>query len=247
MNVGLFASAWISCGCATTVLPDGCVDVVWADDELIVAGPATRAVTVPGTPGEWPFGVRLRTAAAEAVLGLPADVLRDLDVPFTELYGPRPRDRVARATQTRPQAALQALVEELAALVVEPRPDTLVREAARRLARPEARLPQVARDLGIGERQLHRRFQRSVGYGPRTLSRVHRLQRLVANHERAPAASLAELSATAGYADQAHMNREVRALSSHTPRQLLATGVRPAGEKSESFKTCDRHRLKMTS
>lgn len=247
MGGNLFASAWISCGCPTTVLPDGCLDVVWAGGELIVAGPATGAVAVPDAPGEWPFGVRLKTGAAEAVLGVPADILLDRDVLWAELHGRRIRDAVARAVRTSPQAGLQSLVELLAEVAVKPEPDMLVREAARRLDRRGARLTQVARDLGIGERQLRRRFERSVGYGPRTLTRVRRLQRLLAEHAHAPSASLAESSVSAGYADQAHLSREVRALSGRTPRQLLAAGVRPAGERSGSFKTCERHVLKIRS
>jgi hypothetical protein len=62
---GVFATAWVSCGCPTTVLPDGCVDVVWVDGELIVAGPATRAVAVPASLDGPPFGVRLKVAASK--------------------------------------------------------------------------------------------------------------------------------------------------------------------------------------
>lgn len=245
MRDGLFASAWVSCGCGTTVLPDGCVDVVWVDGELLVAGPATRAASVPASGEGWPFGVRLRTGAVEAVLGVPADVLRDAAVPLAVLHGPRAREQVAQAQRNGPRAGLEALVEQVVSLPVTPEPDRLVREAIRRLSDPRARLPEVARDLEIGERQLRRRFQRSVGYGWQTLSRVHRLQRLLAAHGRSPDIRLTELSAAAGYADQAHMSREVRRLSGLTPRQLLASGARPAGERSGSFKTCGRdgHRL----
>jgi transcriptional regulator GlxA family with amidase domain len=38
----------------------------------------------------------------------------------------------------------------------------------------------VATDLGVSDRQLLRRFQARVGYGPRTLLRVLRFQRFLA-------------------------------------------------------------------
>jgi AraC-like DNA-binding protein len=245
----LFASGWASCGCPTTVLPDGCVDVVWVHGELVVAGPATTAVQVPASLGEQPFGVRLRTGAVEAALGVPADVLRDVDVPLADLHGSRVgakvQGRVARARRSGTRSGLQELAEQVAGLAVAGQPDLLVREAARRLTVPHTPLPQVARDLDISERQLRRRFTRSVGYGPRTRARVHRLQRVLARHERGPAMPLAELASAVGYADQAHMSREVRQLSGMTPRQLLASGARAAGERAESFKTCGRadHRV----
>jgi AraC-like DNA-binding protein len=245
----LFASGWASCGCPTVVLPDGCVDVVWVHGDLVVAGPATTAVPVPASLGEQPFGVRLRTGAVEGALGVPADVLRDVDVPFADLHGSkvgeRVRGRVARARRSGTRAGLLELMEQVAGLAVAGQPDLLVREAARRLAVPGTVLLQVARDLDVSERQLRRRFARSVGYGPRMLGRAHRLQRILTRQERAPNMPLAELAAAAGYADQSHMSREVRQLSGMTPRQLLASGVRAAGEKAESFKTCGRadHRL----
>lgn len=245
----LFASGWASCGCPTAVLPDGCVDVVWVNGELVVAGPATTAVPVPASVGEQPFGVRLRTGAVEGVLGVPADVLRDVDVPLADVHGSRAgarvQGRVARARRSGTRAGLRVLVEQLAGSAVAGQPDLLVREAARRLAVPGVLLPQVARDLDVSERQLRRRFARSVGYGPRMLGRVHRLQRVLTRHEQAPNMPLAELAAAAGYADQSHMSREVRQLSGTTPRQLLASGAKAAGEKAGSFKTCGSadHRL----
>lgn len=240
----LFASVWASCGCSATVLPDGCVDVVWVHGEVVVAGAATGAMQVSASPEGQPFGVRLRTGAVEAAPGVPADVIRDLDVPLAELHGSavgtRVRARVARARRSGTRAAMRVLAEEVDTLAVNGQPDLLVREAHRRLVSHEGRLSQVARDLAISERQLRRRFARSVGYGPRTLGRVHRVQQILALREQAPGTSLADLSSTAGYADQAHMTREVRDLTGLTPRQLLASGARAAGEKAETFKTCGR-------
>lgn len=245
MRQGLLATGWVSCGCPARVLPDGCVDVVWVQEQLLVAGPATGAVLVPASPGVQPFGVRLSIGAVEAVLGVPAQHLRDLDVPFAAVRSGLLPARVAKAARGGARSGLRTLVVEVARSQAASTPDLLVREAVRRLDRPHARLHEVARELGVGERQLRRRFDRSVGYGWRTLSRVRRLQRVLSANEQSPAPSLAHLAITAGYADQAHMSREVRALSGLTPRALLASGAHAAGEGSGSFKTCGRgaHRL----
>ncbi|WP_254053255.1 helix-turn-helix domain-containing protein [Singulisphaera sp. GP187] len=78
--------------------------------------------------------------------------------------------------------------------------------------------------MGISSRQLHRRFHDSVGYGPKTLQRILRFQRLLelARNEPAPRLDLAALAFEAGYADQAHMSREVRELADNTPTSVLA-------------------------
>jgi AraC-like DNA-binding protein len=58
-----------------------------------------------------------------------------------------------------------------------------------------------------------------VGYGPKLLQRVLRFQAfLAACGDAAP--GLAELAVEAGYADQAHLGRETRALAGLTPTEL---------------------------
>ena len=97
-------------------------------------------------------------------------------------------------------------------------PDLLVAEAARRLDASQT-TGVVARALFLSERQLRRRFDAAVGYGPQTLHRVLRFRRFLAHLERAPG-PLARLATDAGYADQAHLTREARELSGMTPREL---------------------------
>jgi AraC-like DNA-binding protein len=62
----------------------------------------------------------------------------------------------------------------------------------------------------------------AFGYGPKTLDRVLRLQRFLALGRAEPAAGLARLAADAGYADQAHLGHECRALAGATPGELIA-------------------------
>ncbi|MGH6916056.1 MAG: helix-turn-helix domain-containing protein, partial [Geminicoccales bacterium] len=89
-------------------------------------------------------------------------------------------------------------------------------------ARPDGRVRDLCRDAGVSERQLRRRFRAAVGYGPKTLDRILRLQRALALNA-APEArlGLAALAADAGYADQAHMSREFAELSGASPAALL--------------------------
>ncbi|MDQ2708842.1 MAG: helix-turn-helix domain-containing protein [Actinomycetota bacterium] len=104
-----------------------------------------------------------------------------------------------------------------AAMARAPRRDPLVAAAAARLTWAASRVGEVARELGVSERQLHRRMISAVGYGPKTLSRVLRLRRLWV-----PAtASLAERALAAGYASQAHMSDEVRRLTGRTAVRFL--------------------------
>jgi AraC-like DNA-binding protein len=229
------ACVWESGGTATRVLPDACVDIVWSQGRLIVAGPATAPVLAPETPGQGRFGVRFRVGLAGSALGLPASELLDESVPVAEVWGAsgeRLEDRVAGA-----DAPLDALVAGVAERIADARED-VVRGAVLRVREGDAGVAGLARAAALSERQLLRRFERAVGYGPRTLRRVLRLQRFLTLAR--SGGSLARLAADAGYADQAHLTRECGALTGLTPAALLAEGAGPAGEPpgtSEPFKT----------
>jgi AraC-like DNA-binding protein len=83
-----------------------------------------------------------------------------------------------------------------------------------------ASVPDAAAAVGLGERQLHRRCLAWFGYGPKVLQRVLRFQRAVRLAERG--LGYADVAATIGYADQAHLARDVRALSGVTLAELLS-------------------------
>jgi methylphosphotriester-DNA--protein-cysteine methyltransferase len=165
-------------------------------------------------------GVRLRPGAAGAVLGLAAAELRDARIGIEAVWGDAGRRlEAALAAGAEPRAALVAAVAARRA-----RPDPLVAAAVAALDRPEARVGSLAEALAISERQLRRRFEAAVGYGPKTLARVLRFQRLLAL---APG-PLVDLALQAGYADQAHMTAEVTRLSGRAPVRFFKDRAAPA-------------------
>ena len=197
------------------VLPDGCVDVVVRDGRATVAGPDTGPVESVMPASAVVAGVRFHPGAAEAVLGVPADVLRDLRVPLEDLWGAAGRLAGERAG-TDPAALAAALVRRLAR-----GPDPRVVGAASLLARtPHPPVPADADAVGLGERQLRRAFTAGVGYGPRTFARVMRFRRALELLERGEAPARA--AADAGYADQPHMTRELGVLAGRTPGAFRA-------------------------
>jgi AraC-like DNA-binding protein len=224
------------------VLPDGCADVVWIGEApAVVAGPATGPVIVPLSPRTTVVGVRLRPGAAQSVLGVPASELVNRDTPLDDIWGAAASAVSARVlAQPSLAARLAASEAALAGRVADAAPlDPAIAAATLWLARhPEGRIGDLARFLDLGERRLLRRFAAAIGYGPKTLQRVLRLQRalrLAAGGAR-PGASLAMIAVEAGYADQAHMSRELRALTGRSPAGLLQ-GSASTLELSDLFKT----------
>lgn len=201
------------------IVPDGCIDLIWlAERELVIAGPDTgpRSVCLPA--GLRSSGLRLRPCAAGGFLGLPASEVRDRQAGADTVFGSetaRLADQLAAATAT---GRLRLLAETARRRQVIP--DPVVAAAARLLGR-NARVAAVAAEVGVSERQLHRRTLAAVGYAPKVLARVLRLRRLT----RTPGTTLVERALEAGYASQAHMSDEVQALTGLSASRYLVRFV----------------------
>ncbi|MEV5958920.1 helix-turn-helix transcriptional regulator [Streptomyces sp. NPDC051987] len=188
------------------VLPDGCMDLLWHDGRLLVAGPDTRAYVTGGGVGAW-VGLRLCPGTAPALLGVPAYELLDQRVELSDLWPAgdvrRLRDRIAGAAD--PAAALEEIALERGLP-----PDPSLRRLVDVLDAGWS-VAAAAGELGLGARQLQRRSRAAFGYGPKTLARVLRMQRALALAR--CGVPLAETAVRAGYADQPHLARDVRELA----------------------------------
>ncbi|MFD5545381.1 helix-turn-helix domain-containing protein [Streptomyces goshikiensis] len=222
------AVLWRAAGPGRTVLPDGCMDLMWVSGRLVVAGPDTGPHPAGEVPGPAVAGLRFAPGTAPALLGVPARELRDLRVDLADLWpGPEVRRTGERiAAYEDPCAGLEAAARRRAAATAPP--DPLLGEVVARLRAGEG-VAATAAAVGLGERRLHRLSLDAFGYGPRLLGRVLRLQRALALARRGLAQ--AEVAYAAGYADQAHLTREVRALAGVTPGAYAAGW---AGANSET-------------
>ncbi|MEU8300595.1 helix-turn-helix transcriptional regulator [Micromonospora sp. NPDC048909] len=200
------------------VLPDGCVDLLWSSRAgLLVAGPDRTAFVSVSAPGERWVGLRLPPGVGPAVFGVPADELRDARVPLAALWGDRAVADLPERAAADPAAVLPALAA--ARLRAAGGPDRL---GARVAAAAAAGVPvaAIAAEVDLDPRTLHRRSRRLFGYGPKTLTRILRMRRALDLAR--SGVTLAEVAAACGYADQAHLSREVRDLAGVPPTALLA-------------------------
>ncbi|MEU4794909.1 DUF6597 domain-containing transcriptional factor [Streptomyces sp. NPDC023327] len=176
-------------GATRPVLPDGCMDLMWTEGRLFVAGPDTRA-HLPGAAGTAGrhVGIRFHPGTAPALLGVPAHELRDRRVDLADLWtATRVRRLTARVDSARdPVAALEDLALDRAADTGPPDPFRA--------------LP-------------------AFGYGPKTLARVLRLQRALALVR--AGLPYAATATAAGFADQAHLARDVKELTGRSLTALL--------------------------
>jgi AraC-like DNA-binding protein len=200
-------------GSTARVLPDGCLDLIWRDGELLVAGPDTTAQLASSPPGTRWAALRFAAGVGPGVLGVPAAELRDRRVPLADLWPAAAARRAAAVVGDDPVPGL----ERLAAHRWVP-PDPLVTGVAARLRAGEP-VAAVAAAAGLTARELHRRSTHAFGYGPKLLARILRLQRALARAR--SGTPFAAVAADLGYTDQAHLSRDVKALAGVPLRSLL--------------------------
>ena len=177
-------------------------------------------------------GIQLHVtpAGARALFGLPAGALASTVVPLDALWGRlagQLLDRLdgAATWDDRFRVLDQVLMRALSVRVDVPsgaRPEAA--EAFRRLAAMDGRVDvaTLASDVGWSRRHLSGQFTAEYGVGPKEMARVLRFERskrLLIGPERW---TLATIAAECGYADQAHMARDWRALAGSSPTQWLA-------------------------
>ncbi len=185
------------------VVPDGCTDLMWmpATGALFVAGPDTHAQLATVAPGTL-YGVRLPPGAFPSVFGVPAHAVRDLRAPLSELVPS------ARLT------SFSSMVSFCASRVVV---DPVLAGTAALLRTTD--VATAAWEIGLSSRQLRRRCLDAFGYPPKVLQRVLRFD--AAMHLAWDGLPFASVATEAGYADQAHLAREVRSLAGVPLGQLI--------------------------
>jgi AraC-like DNA-binding protein len=210
---------------STQVLPDACVDLIWQSGYgAYIAGPDTRPAPAQMPAGTVVVGARFRPGAGGSALGLPLAELRDQRVDLSDclpgLAAGLPADR-------SPDVALDQVTSLAGRLVADGPPDRLVVRGTRLLAGGRTAAVDLCSALAVSERQLRRRFDVAVGYGPKTLHRVLRFRYALAQLSAPVLPDLAALAVRAGYADQAHLTREMTKLAGLPPAALARTR-RPA-------------------
>lgn len=170
----------------------------------------TRVVSVVFRPGAGPF--LFRVSADEVV-----DAVVDADALLpSELSA-----ELGRVHELRDPAAIGAVLDRVIVRM-------LLRVPARKRAPIDETawlqgvlaghdLASVAAESSFSRRQVERRFRDAFGMSPSRLRRIARFRLASRQLVARPGLSFAQLAAACGFADQAHMTREFRALSGVPP------------------------------
>ncbi|MCA1405286.1 AraC family transcriptional regulator [Ensifer sp. IC3342] len=208
------------------VVPDGCVDIIWISGGLAVVGPDKVAAFPQLVAGETVVGARFRVGSAASWLNTPLDGITGKTVPLDAFWGRAARTletQMAEATHAAARIAILRTTLQSRLPAVKP-PSAEIAACvsllqSHRLSSVEP-IHALVQETGTSERTLRRRCREHFGYGAKTLDRILRLQRFLVACRASPQSTLATLALDAGYADQAHLSREARQLTSLTPRDI---------------------------
>ena len=217
------------------VLPDGCIDLVFrggaGGGRLFSSALIERPVYFDDGKSGWFVGVRFHPAMARAILDIEPAECRGRAIPAVAIDAGLGVLEAELQDCALPELALAVLKRAIDARLMRGDRDAVparVREAIALLARggDAAHVRKVALALGIAERSLHRDLKRWTGLAPKSMARILRMQRCMAAI-RAGRTPLALLALRMGYADQAHMTRELKELAGFTPSEIAPKNHRP--------------------
>lgn len=171
------------------------------------------------------IGIRFRPAGARALLGLAMHELTDRRLNMCDVWGCDSEfllDSVhsARAPAQRVAAVATFLGCKLNDIGVAP--DALVVSCVDFLQHSAGMMTidELAAKANLSGRQLERRFLDHVGIPPRLLASIFRFRRVFASIEQGavPSARWTDAALSAGYFDQAHMNRDFKRFAGLSPQ-----------------------------
>lgn len=192
------------------------MDLIWDGARLFIAGPDTKARWHP-SPRDTPYvGLRFSHGLGPGFLGAAANEVRDLSPDLDSVWPSGEARVLGQHVSADPVVALERWLVNRAARYEPPQ----LGGAVFQLAASGASVTSMADRLGYGTRQLHRRCLPLFGYGPQHLSRVLRFLRAL--RAARTGLCLAQVAAITGFADQAHLTRDVRDLAGITPARLLS-------------------------
>ena len=186
-------------------------------------GPVTRRQTYPHVPGAEYVGLRFCPGSSESTLGARLHDLQNSSIE-TRSFGQMDLHRVSdqllslNTLAERGEAVAHLLTPDPAARRA---PNALVTQALRRFASGNARVANVADELGVSERGLQRCFAQPLGIAPKHAARLVRVSRLLKHLDAQPNSDLAVTAVDAGFFDQAHMTNEIRRVLATTPAALV--------------------------
>ncbi|MCH5643735.1 helix-turn-helix domain-containing protein [Gordonia sp. ABSL49_1] len=201
--------------------PDGCMDVIWTGDSVLVAGPDRSSTVSVVRSATTMTGIRFDPGHAPGLLGVSAAELVGSRVAGSDIWSRSDVERLE--DRLRASVAPDRDLELWCAQRRRPPPNWVPR-VVDALASGRT-VSECADDAALSERSLHRQALRYFGYGPKTLARILRMRRattmMSVRSARFGDVELSDIAAACGYSDYAHMYRDFVGFTGCAPTQFI--------------------------
>lgn len=203
------------CPAPSLIVPDGCMDLIVSDSQILIAGADSTARMFHGSAAPT-VGLRFDSGVLPQLLTTSAGELADRVTPLGAVVGGSHTSggKVAEDGIASVTGAARVLLDTAGGLTdrapLDPRPMALARALDVRSNSPAQTVAGAAEEFAYSPRQLHRLSAEWFGYGPKHLAKILRWQaaRDLIDAGRTRTAAAAEV----GYADAAHLRRDERSL-----------------------------------
>jgi len=193
----------------------------WSEEQpsRMLVGQMDHHVTVRATGTVDVVGVRFHPSGAHPLFRFPMAELANELMPLEDLAALHDRLGSESSTEERKQALDTVLTARFGNAAA---PDRDFERAVSSVVRAEGRISvdALAAGMGVGTRQLERRFRERVGLGPKRFAKVLRFQSVFrrAFLDERP---WAHLALDCGYYDQSHFIREFKSITGRSPSALF--------------------------
>jgi AraC-like DNA-binding protein len=187
-------------------------------------GPHDRPIVNEPTAETFCIGIVAAPTACQAVFGLRPAHLRGLVLELGQAWEPAVALRTGLLGLSTADEML-ALADATLLRTVDfeiPRLDRCEQAVAVLEDDPARSIAEIAAGLGVSHGHLDREFTRVVGLSPRTLARILRVRRLLANIDVYGEVAWVQLAASLGWYDQAHLIRDFKRHTGVTPSEYQA-------------------------
>lgn len=202
---------------------DAATGVVETAPAAVLVGPQTfRRVDVLLAGDLDLFTVQFTPTGFSALFGHPTSLLTDQAYAADAMLGLEVSALAERLAAAPGLIERARLAEAWLVPRIEARPVDPIAWAACRMERlaGAVKVADLAEATDLGERQFARRFTAAVGVTPKLYGRILRFREALRLRGEEVGGDWAAIAHAAGYADQAHMIHEFRALSGETPTGL---------------------------
>ncbi len=218
---------------------------------LLLSGLHVRAAHIRQRRGQTGVQIAVHPLAARALFGVPSAELTAAQLDATAVLGRsgiRLRDRVSESRQWGD--AFDSIAEYLSQAwrdrgAGSVRPEVKCAWQLLALSGGQASVSAVADRVGMTGRHLATLFHREVGQSPKTVAMLMRFERAtVAISDavrRCATVDLADVAASTGYSDQAHLTREFVRFAGVPPGRWIAEEFRNIQDGGHAFAADCRH------